>query len=192
MCSATTGSHTATTGATHVPVVPEDGRRADKPPFSRPAVVPEGLVSQSLLERDGDDLEVHYRRLLTNWGGRPGMLGVVFRKARNGSRTRRSSETGGGSDRSRAMADPRCRRQGRRLRGSAGEERRGREVRRRPVLHAATAHQSNRGGSGSTARDADQRTLPAAQAVSCSRLRVDRSEPAARPRREAASSPPTR
>jgi type I restriction enzyme M protein len=52
-------------------------------PFSRAAFVPEGLDWQSLLARDGDDLEVHYRHVLTELGRRPGMLGVVFRKAQN-------------------------------------------------------------------------------------------------------------
>ena len=54
-----------------------------KPPFSRPAVVPEGLDWPSLLARDGDELEVHYRHVLTELGRKPGMLGVVFRKAQN-------------------------------------------------------------------------------------------------------------
>jgi type I restriction enzyme M protein len=54
-----------------------------KPPFGRPAFVPEGLDWPSLLARDGDELEVHYRHLLTELGKRPGMLGVVFRKAQN-------------------------------------------------------------------------------------------------------------
>ena len=54
-----------------------------KPPFSRPAIVPEGLDWPSLLERDGDELEVHYRHVLTELGRKPGMLGVVFRKAQN-------------------------------------------------------------------------------------------------------------
>jgi type I restriction enzyme M protein len=54
-----------------------------KPPFTRPAFVPEGLDWQSLLARDGDELEVHYRHILTELGRRPGMLGVVFRKAQN-------------------------------------------------------------------------------------------------------------
>jgi type I restriction enzyme M protein len=54
-----------------------------RPPFSRPSFVPEGLDWQSLLARDGDDLEVHYRHLLTELGRKPGMLGVVFRKAQN-------------------------------------------------------------------------------------------------------------
>ena len=52
-------------------------------PFNREAFVPEDLDWQSLLRRDGDDLEVHYRHILTELGRRPGMLGVVFRKAQN-------------------------------------------------------------------------------------------------------------
>jgi type I restriction enzyme M protein len=54
-----------------------------KPPFSRPRIVPEELDWPSLLARDGDELEVHYRHVLTELGRRPGMLGVVFRKAQN-------------------------------------------------------------------------------------------------------------
>ncbi|HZR92755.1 MAG TPA: class I SAM-dependent DNA methyltransferase [Gaiellaceae bacterium] len=54
-----------------------------RPPFNRPAFIPEGLDWQSLLARDGDELEVHYRHLLSELGRRPGMLGVVFRKAQN-------------------------------------------------------------------------------------------------------------
>jgi type I restriction enzyme M protein len=54
-----------------------------KSPFSQPAFVPEGLDWQSLLARDGDELEVHYRHLLDELGKRSGMLGIVFRKAQN-------------------------------------------------------------------------------------------------------------
>jgi type I restriction enzyme M protein len=54
-----------------------------RPPFSRPSIVPDELDWQSLLARDGDELEVHYRHVLTELGRRPGMLGVVFRKAQN-------------------------------------------------------------------------------------------------------------
>jgi len=54
-----------------------------KPPFSRPPIVPEGLDWPSLLARDGDALEVHYRHVLTELGRGSGMLGVVFRKAQN-------------------------------------------------------------------------------------------------------------
>jgi type I restriction enzyme M protein len=54
-----------------------------RPPFKRPAFIPTGLDWASLLARDGDDLEVHYRHVLTELGRKPGMLGVVFRKAQN-------------------------------------------------------------------------------------------------------------
>jgi type I restriction enzyme M protein len=53
------------------------------PPFKRPSVVPDGLDWPSLLRIDGDELEVHYRHVLTELGKHPGMLGVVFRKAQN-------------------------------------------------------------------------------------------------------------
>ena len=67
-----------------------------KPPFSRPAVVPEGLDWPSLLVRP------------------------------------------------RELADARRRREGRCVRGAAREERGGRQVRRRPVLHPATADPRSR------------------------------------------------
>src|SRR5438128_45985 len=54
-----------------------------KPPFNAEPFIPEGLDWPSLLARDGDELEVHYRHLLTELGRRSGMLGVVFRKAQN-------------------------------------------------------------------------------------------------------------
>jgi type I restriction enzyme M protein len=46
-------------------------------------VVPHGLDWQSLLDRDGDELEVHYRHLLETLGRRGGTLGTIFRKAQN-------------------------------------------------------------------------------------------------------------
>ncbi|MHB8432353.1 MAG: class I SAM-dependent DNA methyltransferase [Candidatus Tyrphobacter sp.] len=52
-------------------------------PFNRPSVAPDGLDWPSLLRLDGDELEVHYRHILTELGKHPGMLGVVFRKAQN-------------------------------------------------------------------------------------------------------------
>jgi type I restriction enzyme M protein len=53
------------------------------PPFNRESILPAGLDWPSLLSRDGDDLEVHYRHLLTELGKQAGMLGVIFRKAQN-------------------------------------------------------------------------------------------------------------
>ncbi len=46
-------------------------------------VVPYGYDWQSLLDRDGDELEVHYRHLLETLGRSPGTLGTIFRKAQN-------------------------------------------------------------------------------------------------------------
>ncbi len=54
-----------------------------QPPFNRTPVVPDGLDWPSLLCLDGDELEVHYRRVLAELGKHPGMLGIVFRKAQN-------------------------------------------------------------------------------------------------------------
>ena len=54
-----------------------------RPPFNRPALVPADLDWQSLLRHDGDNLEVHYRHVLSELGRRPGMVGVVFRKSQN-------------------------------------------------------------------------------------------------------------
>ena len=54
-----------------------------KPPFDREPVIPKGLDWPSLLKRDGDDLEVHYRHVLEELGKTDGTLGVIFRKAQN-------------------------------------------------------------------------------------------------------------
>jgi type I restriction enzyme M protein len=54
-----------------------------KPPFNKPSSIPKGLDWQSLLEKDGDALEVHYRHILETLGKEKGMLGVIFRKSQN-------------------------------------------------------------------------------------------------------------
>ena len=59
-----------------------------RPPYTQlpgyqPPSIPEGHDWQSLLSRDGADLESHYRRTLETLGGQPGTLGVIFRKAQN-------------------------------------------------------------------------------------------------------------
>jgi len=54
-----------------------------KPPFNKPSQIPKGLDWQSLLEKDGDALEVQYRRILETLGKEKGMLGVIFRKSQN-------------------------------------------------------------------------------------------------------------
>lgn len=45
--------------------------------------VPQGKDWPSLMKRDGDALEVHYRHILDDLGKQPGMLGIIFRKAQN-------------------------------------------------------------------------------------------------------------
>jgi type I restriction enzyme M protein len=46
------------------------------------SLVPRGLDWQSLLSKDGAELETHYRHILEELGKRDGMLGHVFKKAR--------------------------------------------------------------------------------------------------------------
>ena len=54
-----------------------------RPPFNQAPIVPADQDWQSLLSRDGDDLEVHYRHLLAEVGRSKGTLGVIFAKAQN-------------------------------------------------------------------------------------------------------------
>ncbi|MBI5368601.1 MAG: SAM-dependent DNA methyltransferase [Planctomycetes bacterium] len=53
-----------------------------KPPFNRPAILPKDLGWESLLAREGAELELHYRRILEELGKKKGMLGEIFKKAR--------------------------------------------------------------------------------------------------------------
>jgi type I restriction enzyme M protein len=64
-----------------------------KPPFlpaprlrqagNKPSTIPKGLDWDSILKKDGDALEVHYRHILESLGKEKGMLGVIFRKSQN-------------------------------------------------------------------------------------------------------------
>jgi type I restriction enzyme M protein len=54
-----------------------------KPPFNQAARIPKGLDWQSLLQKDGDELEVHYRHLLEDLSKEKGIIGVIFRKSQN-------------------------------------------------------------------------------------------------------------
>ena len=53
-----------------------------RPPYKRKPIVPPELGWPSLLGREGDELEVHYRHILEELGRKPGMLGEIFKKAR--------------------------------------------------------------------------------------------------------------
>ena len=52
-------------------------------PYNKPSSIPQGLDWQSLIEKDGDALEIHYRHMLESLGKGKGMLGVIFRKSQN-------------------------------------------------------------------------------------------------------------
>jgi type I restriction enzyme M protein len=54
-----------------------------QPPFNKLSSVPKGYDWPSLMAKDGDELETHYRHVLETLGKRSGMLGVIFRKAQN-------------------------------------------------------------------------------------------------------------
>jgi type I restriction enzyme M protein len=54
-----------------------------RPPWDQVSSIPAGLDWPSLLARDGDELEVHYRHVLESLGREHGMLGIIFRKAQN-------------------------------------------------------------------------------------------------------------
>ncbi len=54
-----------------------------KPPFNKPSTIPAGLDWKSLVSKDGDALETHYRHILETLGKGNGMLGVIFRKSQN-------------------------------------------------------------------------------------------------------------
>ncbi len=54
-----------------------------KPPFNKPSTIPKGLDWPSLLQKDGNALEIHYRHILESLGKEKGMLGVIFRKSQN-------------------------------------------------------------------------------------------------------------
>jgi len=54
-----------------------------RPPYNRESLVPKGYDWPSLMARDGDALETHYRHILETLGKKKGMLGLIFRKAQN-------------------------------------------------------------------------------------------------------------
>lgn len=55
-----------------------------RPPFNDEPFVPEEYNWQSLLSRDGAELETHYRKILEELGKDPNtMLGIIFQKAQN-------------------------------------------------------------------------------------------------------------
>lgn len=54
-----------------------------KPPFNKESIIPNGYDWNSLLEKSGDKLEVHYRHILETLAKESGLLGLVYRKSQN-------------------------------------------------------------------------------------------------------------
>src|SRR5690348_5993055 len=52
-------------------------------PWRRPSIIPAGLDWPALMKKDGDALEIQYRKTLEDLGKKKGMLGIIFRKAQN-------------------------------------------------------------------------------------------------------------
>ena len=51
--------------------------------LGKPGTIPDSYSWRSLLGRDGNDLEAHYRTILTELGKGSGLIPVIFRKAQN-------------------------------------------------------------------------------------------------------------
>ena len=54
-----------------------------KPPLNKKSAIPKDYNWESLITKDGVDLEVHYRNVLEKLGKEKGMIGVIFRKSQN-------------------------------------------------------------------------------------------------------------
>jgi type I restriction enzyme M protein len=54
-----------------------------KPPYKKPLIIPGDYAWPSFQNRDGGNLENHYRKTLVELGKSGGMLGIIFRKAQN-------------------------------------------------------------------------------------------------------------
>ncbi|NOK14293.1 HsdM family class I SAM-dependent methyltransferase [Corallococcus exercitus] len=52
-------------------------------PWNRPSPVPNAFSWSTLMSKEGDSLETHYRHLLESLGKSKGTLGLIFRKAQN-------------------------------------------------------------------------------------------------------------
>lgn len=54
-----------------------------QPPYNKKSDIPKKYNWQSLLEKEGAELEAHYIEILQNLGKQEGIIGVIFRKAQN-------------------------------------------------------------------------------------------------------------
>ena len=120
--------------------------RANRPLNPDTALIGVADRWQQLLDSDGDDLEKAYRHTLEDLGQQAGTLGVIFRKAQNKIQdpAKLKKLIADLIDKETVVRSGRGR-QGRRLRGTSREERRGHQDWSRPVLHPACAHRRDGG-----------------------------------------------
>ena len=148
-----------------------------------PSVIPADYDWPQLLKRDGDELEVQYRHTLEALGREKGTAGRHLPQgAEQDPGPGQAAPADRRPDRPRAVDQPGHRCQGRRLRGPAGQERRGRQDRRRPVLHPAAAHPGHRRGHAPGAGDDDLRPRLRHRRLPAGGARLHRRPPPARPR----------
>ena len=53
------------------------------PPYNKKSDIPKEYNWQSLINKEGAELEAHYIKILTELGKREGIIGVIFKKAQN-------------------------------------------------------------------------------------------------------------
>lgn len=120
-----------------------------KPPYSK-KIVPRGLDWASLLQRDGEELERHYRHILDEVGVRDackksGMLGAIFKKGAAGyPKPRHAPPLDRRADRHRELVQHAGRYQRGYLRRAARKECPRKPQRRGAVLYASRTDQSDR------------------------------------------------
>ena len=116
------------------------------PPYNQASIVPAAYAWPTLLAKDGDELFDHYRHAAGKAGARERHAGPDLRQgAKQVPGPGQAAPRDRRFDRRRDLDHSGRRREGRRLRRPAGEERARHQERRRPVLHAARAHPGHGG-----------------------------------------------
>jgi hypothetical protein len=108
-----------------------------QPPYNQTSIVPAAYAWPTLLVRDGDALFDHYRHALEKLGQEKGTLGLIFAKVQNKFQDPAKLRRVIVFDRRRNLDGAGRRREGRCLRGLAGEKRTRHQERSGSILHAA-------------------------------------------------------
>ena len=142
-----------------------------KPPYNQPSHHSRRRTVWPSLLKQGRRRAVRSLPPLARRAGQAskGMLGLIFTQgAEQVPGPGQAAPADRGSDRQRKLVGDERRREGRCLRGLAGEERAGHQDRRRPVLHAASADPGDGGRASPPSPARRSATRPAAPAAFCS------------------------